>query len=267
MNKRNKKFICFLTVRTGSSRLPNKPLLKIQGKMVIEHAIDRIKLVKKADGIVLCTSTDPSDDILEEVALKQGIKVFRGSLNDLPTRWLGAATKYDVDYFLKVDGADDIFCDFELIDLAIEQMKEKPCDCLEIPDSLVCGGSARCISVEALKRACEIKGDEEAEDLTPFFMNRKLFKIRDIKVKDPIFHNPNIRLTMDYEEDLQFFRRVFDELSMDKNNLPLKNILEFLNKKPELIKINFSRHDDYLKNRENKISSASKKIKNHEAQE
>src|SRR3989338_709361 len=246
------KFACFLTARTRSSRLPDKPLLLLQNKMVIQHSIDRVKLAKKADEIILCTSDDPSDDILEKVALKNGIKVFRGSLNDLPQRWLEAAKQFKVDYFLKVDGADDLFCDPFLVDLAIEQMKENPCDCLEVPSSLVCGGAAHCIAVYALHLICEMKGNKEMEDCSPYFMNSKMFRVRDLKIDDPIYHNVRVRLTMDYPEDYQFFKSVFKKLAVDTNNVPLKNILEFLRQHPELVAINFFRQEDYLKNRRRK---------------
>ncbi len=248
MDKNRPKIACFLTVRTGSSRLPQKTLLTIRGKRLIEHVIDRMKLLKEVDEIILCTSTEPSDDTLEQVAREQGINVFRGSLHDKIARWLSAADKFNVDYFVTVDAADDIFCDPELIDLAVRQMKQNPCDYLKIPDDLVCGGAAPCISAVALKRALEIKDTNQVEDYTTYFTETGLFNVRDI-VADPIFHNKNVRLTMDYKEDYDFFVRIFDELSMDTNNVPLRKILEFLNKNPGLVEINFFRHQDYLQNR------------------
>ncbi len=240
-----KKFACFLTVRTGSTRLPQKTLLEIRGKRLIEHVIGRMKLLKEADEIIICTSTEPSDDILEKIAHEQGINVFRGSLHDKIARWLGAANKFNVDYFVTVDAADDIFCDPELIDLAIRQMKQNPCDYLEIPDDLVCGGAARCISAAALKRVFQIKDTDQVEDYRPYFTDTGLFSVRDIVIDDPIFFNKNVRLTMDYKEDYDFFKRVFDELSMNTNDVPLRKILELLNQKPELAKINFFRHQQF----------------------
>src|SRR3989344_6242640 len=132
MNKKP-KFGLFLTVRTNSSRLPNKTLLKFRGKRSIEHVIDRVKKVKGVDEIIMCTTTEPSDDILEQIAKKNKIKVFRGSLEDKVSRWLGAADKFNLDYFVTVDAADDVFCDPELIDLAIKQMKQKAVDYLKVP--------------------------------------------------------------------------------------------------------------------------------------
>ena len=68
----NKKAI-FITVRTGSSRLPNKALLEINGKTTIEHLISRVKKSEKADAIILCTTTLENDNILCEIAERNEI--------------------------------------------------------------------------------------------------------------------------------------------------------------------------------------------------
>src|SRR3989344_2295633 len=178
MTDHNLKFACFLTVRTGSTRLSQKALLEIKGKRLVEHVIDRIRLVRGIDGIILCTSDDPSDDVLGEIAKENNIGLFRGSLNDKIARWLGAAQKFNVDYFINVDAADDIFCDPELIELTIKQMKNEPCDYLEIPDDLVCGGGARCIATTALEKIYEIKGTDHVEDYRPYFVDTNLFNTK-----------------------------------------------------------------------------------------
>ena len=105
----------FITVRTGSTRLPNKALLKIRDKTTIEHLIKRVKKSKLANEIVLCTTTLSQDDVLCEIAEKNNIKYYRGSVEDKLERWKGAVDQYNVDFFVTADG-DDLFCDPELID-------------------------------------------------------------------------------------------------------------------------------------------------------
>jgi len=252
------KVACLITVRTSSSRLPHKALLKIRGRSTIEHLIYRTKLVKRADQIILCTSDRPEDDILAEISSKNGIDCFRGSLEDKLIRWNGAVEKFNIDYFVTVDG-DDIFADPELIDLAIEQMLANPCDFLKIPDSLVCGGSEYCISSSALKKVCEIKDTSDTEMMWVYFTDTGLFSVRNLHVDDQIFHNSKIRMTLDYPEDLEFFKRVFDEFNTDLNNIPLRKILELINSKPEIAEINFFRQEQFLKNQKNKTKLIIKK--------
>ena len=110
----------FITVRTGSKRLANKCLLKINGTTTIEHLIRRVKKSKKTDLIVLCTSNNKEDDILCDIAVANNIDYYRGSSKDKLERWNGACNKYQVNFFVTADG-DDLFCDPELIDLAFNQ--------------------------------------------------------------------------------------------------------------------------------------------------
>src|SRR3989338_6321440 len=91
------KTAIFLSVRNKAKRLPDKHLLKIKGRTTIEHLIDRIKLAKLADIIVLCTSANPDDNSLVEIAKKNNISYFQGSENDKLDRYLKAATKFGID--------------------------------------------------------------------------------------------------------------------------------------------------------------------------
>jgi spore coat polysaccharide biosynthesis protein SpsF len=120
----------FITVRTNSLRLPKKCLLEIAGKPTIAHLIDRVKRSKFADGIVLCTTTNQEDNILCDIAAKEGILFFRGSEQDKLERWRGAADKFDVEFFVTADG-DDLFCEPELIDLAFRQYMKTGVDFIE----------------------------------------------------------------------------------------------------------------------------------------
>lgn len=238
--------------------MPQKMLLPIGGKTVIEHDIDRAKLVKGIDFVVLCTSDRPEDNVLEEIAKKQSINFFRGSLKDIIARWLGATAKFNLDYFVEFDG-DDLFCDPELLGLAVAQMLKNPCDMLKPPSDLVCGGAGYCIAVPALKKVYDIKGTDDTDFWPVYFTETGLFKIRDLEIEDSIFKNSKVRLTLDYQEDLEFFKKVFDELVIDKNNVPLRQILELLNQKPEIAQINFFRQQEFTDNQKSKAKLVLKK--------
>ena len=129
----------FITVRTGSTRLPNKSLLKIGEKTTIEHLIARVKKSRYADMVVLCTTALPTDDILCEIATRNNIHYFRGSAPDKLERWNGACKKFGIDFFVTADG-DDLFCDPHLIDLAFEQYEKSNGEVDFIKsDDVICG--------------------------------------------------------------------------------------------------------------------------------
>ena len=123
----------FITVRSGSTRLPNKCFLKIKGKPTIEHLINRVKKSKFADSIILCTTHLPEDKTLCEIAERNEINYFQGSVEDKLLRWKNAAEKFGVEFFVTADG-DDLFCEPELIDMAFSQYANSKPDFIEGKD-------------------------------------------------------------------------------------------------------------------------------------
>lgn len=179
--------------------------------------------------------------------MKCGIEYFRGSSNDVLARLMGAADKFGVDYFA-IHSGDNLFCDPHLMEVGLNQMIKNKLDFLTIPDSLVCGGAAYCISTEALKRVCKLKKDTDTEYYPKYFTSGKKFNVQALKTNDRIFFNTNVRLTLDYSEDLKFARKIFNELGTNINSVPLKKILQLLEKNKELALINFFRQKDWEKN-------------------
>jgi spore coat polysaccharide biosynthesis protein SpsF (cytidylyltransferase family) len=241
----------FITVRTDSNRLANKALLPILGKPTIEMVILRAKQVKRVDEVVLCTTTRPLDDQLVEIAKKNRVNYFRGSFEDKLDRWFGATKVFNIDFFATMDG-DDLLCDPELITTGIDQMERENCDFIKAPKDLICGSFTYCVKTSALEKVCSIKGTNDTEMMWVYFENTGMFDVRDLDVRDPIFFNADIRLTLDYQEDFEFFRSIFEHFDCKNNDVPLREIVSFLKSNPEIIKINSFRQQDYLANQKKK---------------
>jgi spore coat polysaccharide biosynthesis protein SpsF len=235
----------FITARTSSRRLPRKALRRIGHQTVFEHVLDRALAVRGVAGTVLCTSTSPDDDALAHLAAAKGAAVYRGSLEDKLQRWRGAADRYGVEWFIAYDG-DDLFCDPELMELTVAQMRAGPCDFLGLPEQLVVGGGAVGVTVDALRRLSAFAPPNV--DHVWALISDPPFVVRSLDVADPIFQAQGIRLTLDYEEDLLFFQRVFQELGIERNTMPLRHILRFLERRPDIAAINWGRQQDYLDN-------------------
>jgi spore coat polysaccharide biosynthesis protein SpsF len=248
----------FITVRSDSSRLPNKGLMKILGRPTIEMVILRAKQAREVDDVILCTTERPVDDEIVAIAKKQGIKYFRGSLDDKLLRWLGAAKKHDIDFFATMDG-DDLLCDPELIELAVRQMTKGDSDYIKAPQGLICGSFTYCIKVNALEKVCSIKDTQDTEMMWVYFEDTGLFRVRDLDVKDRTFFSDSIRLTLDYPEDFDFFSKIFEHFNCLNNDVPLREVVGFLNDHPEIVSINTARQKDYLENQKKKTKLIIKK--------
>ncbi len=241
----------FITVRTSSTRLPKKCLLEISGKPTIVHLIHRVKEARLADGIVLCTTTNPEDDILCQIATREGISFFRGSEKDKLERWRGAAAKYHVAFFVTADG-DDLFCEPELIDLAFKQYAKTGVDFIESAN-LACGAFTYGIKVAALNKVCEIKNTDDTEMMWVYFTQTGRFQCAPLRDVPAVFVRPEIRMTLDYEDDFQFFKNIIEHfLRLNKTAFSLRDILAYLDAHPEVARINQHRQQEFLDNQKKK---------------
>lgn len=252
----------FITSRTQSSRLPNKCLLKLNGKMVIEHIIDRAKLIKKTDKIILCTTNEKEDNILCEIANKKNIYFFRGSSIDKLDRWYKATQEFNISHFVTFD-ADALFGEPTLCDMAFEQMKKNKVDFI-FSENMLPAAFTYCIHSDALKKVCEIKDTDDTEMMWTFFLDTNIFKTEALKVNNPEdFQRNGLRITLDYIEDYNFFLKVFKEFDLFKNNYSLPEILQLLDKNKSLWKINYFRERQWSKNQKNKtVLKIKEKYKN-----
>jgi len=249
-----KKKAIFVTVRTSSSRLPQKALKKIQGMPTIEHLIRRVKWSKKSDVIIVCTSNLQEDSIICKIAKKNGVKYFAGSLKDKLDRWLQAAIKYEVDYFVNVDG-DDLFCDPELIDLAFDQYDKENHDFVTVKENeLVVGAFTLGAKTEAIRKICETKKTDDTEATWLNFSKMVMFNSVLLKNIPISYKRPDIRATLDYEEDFIFFTKVIEYFHKENNiHYNMRDIIQFLDLNTNIIKINFHKNLDY-KNNQKKLN-------------
>lgn len=243
----------FITVRTRSIRLPQKALIKINNITTIEHLVERVKRSQGKDSIIFCTTEEKEDDVLVEIAKKHGIEYFRGSTKDKLERWRGAVEKFGVEFFVTADG-DDLFCEPELIDLAFKQYKRNEPDFIEAK-GLACGAFTYGIKASALKKVCEIKDTDDTEMMWIYFKDTGLFNCEELQNIPEIYRRPEIRMTLDYPDDLKFFEAIIKNLGKIKKDFNLKDIIEYLDKHPETIKIN-----QYLQKEFEKIQKAKTKL-------
>jgi spore coat polysaccharide biosynthesis protein SpsF len=240
------KSAVFVTVRSKSSRLPNKAMLEIKSKPTIQHVIERAKRTILADMVVVCTTDQPEDDQICRVAEQCGVATFRGSESDKLARWLGAARQYEIGYFVTADG-DDLFCEPALNDLALEQFMNGQADFIHssvvIPGAFTYG-----IRTSALEKVCEIKDTDETEMMWVYFTRTGLFKVEELFGELMPYVRDGIRITLDYQEDFNFFKAIFDALYDQDPSMPLPDILRYLDTHPAIAQINSSFNEAWSAN-------------------
>jgi len=253
--------VTVVQARTSSSRLPNKVLLPLCGEPLLIKMIERISQAKLLGTIVVATSLNEEDNIIESLCLSNGIKCFRGSLHDLLDRHYQLAVKYSADAVVKIP-SDCPLIDPNIIDRVIGHYIENHLRYDYVsnlhPATYPDGNDVEIMSFKALETSWkEAKRNLEREHTTPYIWeNPDIFNIGNVTWESGLDFSILYRWTIDYEEDYQFISKVYDGLYPRNHSFGLNDILNLLKRQPELRLINQSylgsywyiNHLDELKN-------------------
>ena len=223
-----------ITARLKSSRLPYKLMLDIHGKKLIEHVIDRCKNVSNISEIILCTSTNPQDRPLTDIALKNNIHYFLGDEQDVLQRLSDAATFFNLDYIINITGENPFFSMYHA-NLLINEALNFKYDFIHI-EGLPVGCAPYGLRPEALKTVCAIKKEIDTEIWGPLINQPEIFKIKKIEIAKEL-KLESVRITTDYIEDFNFVNAIFKKFPIDY--IPSYfDVLEVIKSNPAILEIN-----------------------------
>ena len=225
-----------ITARLKSSRLPRKIVKPILGRQMICHMIDRLKLAKRPQQIIICTSTLDQDDPLEEIAAQESVYCYRGHPDDVLLRLTNAAHHFGVDIVVNCT-ADNPFVDPEYIDRLVDFHLKQRNDFSRV-EGLPFGTFAYALFYPSMVRACDIKDETDTEAWGSYFTQTGLFKVGRLHVTDPEIMRPNLRLTVDTPEDFELISKIFDALYVEGRVFSLREIVRLCDNHPELTEIN-----------------------------
>lgn len=244
----------FILARSTSHRLPNKHLQEINGKVMIEKLVERMKKSTKIRNVVVCTTNLPSDNKFVEFLQKKNIKCFRGNNKDILKRLLDAAKFYNTDIIIDVSG-DKIYTDVNFVDEVANILLKEDIDFVrgnnsklkfDPSDHFVHGIIPGGFKVGALEEICKRKKSNNTENgYTEFFTSDNFIKKYYI-VPDVDFNiTKKIKLDLDYPEDLDLAKKLFNSL---KDNFHMDDILKLFSENPNLVKITELLLDEWIVN-------------------
>lgn len=244
------KVALVLSIREKSTRLPGKVLKELHEQTVTEHLIDRMKMAQNADMIVIGTSDDPRDAVFGTIAKKKGICVFFGDQDDKLLRYYQICNHFNLDGVVIVDG-DDILCFPEIMNKNVELMKNG-IDEVIFWRNLPLGAASSALSKKALEKVLELKAESDTEVWGGYFLNSDKFKVRIMDFDDPILNHPEIRMTLDYQEDFDFLRCIFDDLCTHNKQFTSFDLMKYIvNDNPKLIEMTNGaqlKYEEHIKN-------------------
>lgn len=223
-----------ITVRLKSTRLPLKVLKDLNGRTVLERVIDRAKAAHGLSTIVVCTSTNPQDRLLVESAMQNGVFYYVGSEEDVLGRLHDAGRFFDLDYVVGTTADNPLFS-VDYLDVIIDAARTGKYDFIRV-EGLPLGAAPWGMRLKCLEVVCRLKTLMDTE-IWGILVNRpELFSVLTLQAQG-IVKRPELRLTLDYEDDYRFFSHLYHHIPF-AGHLPLSHAIEYLNEHPEVVAIN-----------------------------
>jgi len=241
--------LAVLQARVSSTRLPGKVLMPILNRPMLWYQLERIARSTRIDKIIVATSTESSDDPIEQLCTGYNIECYRGSLDDVLDRFYRSVAPYRPDHIVRLTG-DCPLADPELIDKIVTFHLSNSFDYTSntlaptFPDGL---------DVEVFKYSC----------LTSAWQNANLSSERE-HVTSFIYKQPsryrlgnyansrdlsNLRWTVDEPSDFKLIMTIYNQLYPNNPNFSTEDVLSLIDTYPELVNLNIhlARNEGYAK--------------------
>lgn len=243
-----KKITTIIQARLGSSRFPGKTLMTIKGETLLGHLIRRVKVSGCVTDIIIATTNNNKDDALVSFAKEKGLRVYRGSEEDVLDRFYKTAVEYGVEHIVRVT-PDCPMIDPDIMDRVISKYLEGTYDYVSntITPTYPDGYDTEVFSFSALERAWrEAELHSEREHVTSYiYKHPDLFRLCNVKKDGEDLSW--MRFTVDTPRDYEFVSEVFEKLGCVHGIFHMDDILKLLKENPELLDINkgISRNEGY----------------------
>jgi len=233
--------IAIIQGRMSSSRLPGKVMLDLAGEPMLMRVVERVRLAKSLDGLVVATTLDPTDDALEAFCHQNGIPCFRGSLPDVLDRFYQAAKVYRAGVIVRIT-ADCPLVDPGLIDETVNLFHQAGADFAanRLPPpfqrTYPIGLDVEVCSFAALERAwTEATQQHDREHVLPYLYEVEgRFKVAVLNYNQDF---GKLRWTVDTPQDLELVRQVYRRLA-GRPDFSWLDVLAIFEREPDLAGIN-----------------------------
>lgn len=230
--------LIIVQARMTSTRLPGKVLLPLAGEPMLMRLVERLCRVQRADGIVIATTTNVTDDPIAALCAQLGVPCHRGSEHDVLSRYADAARLHGADVVVRIT-SDCPLIDPALIDQVIATHEEGGSDYVSnmLPPTWPYGMAVEVFSAAALAQVhAEATQAAEREHVTPFiYWHPERYRLRNVASPVNLSHH---RWTVDTPEDYELVRRLLETLHPINPEFTQADILTLLDIHPDWMTLN-----------------------------
>ncbi len=237
------KIVIVVQARMTSSRLPGKVMRPILGESLLYRMIERLQMIKHEAQFVVAIPEEEKGGVIEQECERINIPCYCGDLNNLLDRHYQVAKLYNADIVLKIP-SDCPLIDPRIIDQVLDFYFEHEGE-YDYVSNLHPATFPDGNDVEIMTMACIEKTWKDAtrklelEHTTPYIWEDPgEFRIGNVVWNAGKDYSMSHRFTIDYQADYEFIKTVFEELYPEKHDFSCGDILDLLEKRPDIYQIN-----------------------------
>jgi spore coat polysaccharide biosynthesis protein SpsF (cytidylyltransferase family) len=235
------KIVGVVQARMSSSRLPGKMMLEVLGRPVILRMLDRVARSGRLDSLCVATSDHASDDPLVEAVRGAGFTVYRGSLDNVLSRFWHAASEERADTVVRLTGDcplhDPVVID-SVVDLYVRNRAKMDYVSNVLPPTFPDGLDTEVFSFEILDAAHrEATSTFDQEHVAPWIRRKASSKGRQGNLLGPADFS-HLRWTLDEPEDYLFVRQVYEAFFPVKEGFGWLDVIGWQTADPERLRVN-----------------------------
>ena len=230
-----------IQARMGSHRLPGKVLMPLAGNPILSWVVERSRLAKCVDHVIVATTDLPQDDVIESFCRDRKFPVFRGSETDVLQRYVDCAKTFKIDHVVRIT-ADCPFIEPSVIDGCVRRYIESNADYVQntrLKKTFPRGLDVEVCSYELLRKISskQLKNSEREHVTLYIYHHENEYRIETLEAGEE-HQGADLRLTVDTPEDYAFCKRITEHFRSAGLNLRVAEVIKFVYANTDIAGIN-----------------------------
>ena len=238
-----KNITAIIQARMGSTRLPGKVMKPLAGLPMIHHVVERTRRIDSVTQVIVATSTSQREEpLVEYLTTLNDVEIFRGSEDDVLSRYFNAAKTYEADIVLRITGDCPLLSpkvSSRVVRAFLKNEESFDYATNTLSRTFPRGLDTSVMPFEILEQAHrQATTPSEREHVTVYiWSNPEKFRLLSIEDNQDRHH---LRWTVDTTEDFELISQLYDGLYFSNPHFDYEEILEYLERFPELSELNAS---------------------------
>lgn len=234
-----RKLVAAIACRCEGSRLYGKPLQNLDiesGYTILDNIVECLRLAECIEDIALGISEGPSNSQFHQFGSREKLKTVTGDEEDVLSRLIRCGEIAEATDIFRVTSESPFPC-FDLIDTAWQAHQAEEADATFL-DHVIDGCNFEIVRLSALIKSHDAGNDRHRSELCTLYIRENKSDFNISYVDPPRYlKRKDLRLTVDYPEDLVVARAVYEEFKCRAPEIPLDKVVAFLDSKPDLLRL------------------------------